>query len=106
MTKGRKVKHLSHYHGPAKITKQVDRHIYDFEFDGKTYGVLIRHCDNRSFDHEAMNAKLSPRKHSPSISPREGEYAIMKDGPTKPWSVGQVHQTLLGRIVVHWLTTI
>ena len=115
IAKGRKVKHLSHYHGPAKITRQINKHIYEFEFNGKTYqreqGMLIRHSENktldRSFDHESIDAKLCPTKHNSSIPLRDGEYVIMKGDPkAKSWFVVQVYQALPDKVVVHWLTTI
>ena len=114
IAKGRKVKHLSHYHGPAKITKQINKHIYEFQFNGKTYqreqGMLIRHSENktldRSYDHESIDAKLCPTKHNSSPL-RDGEYVITKGDPkAKSWFVVQVHQALPDKVVVHWLTTI
>ena len=73
--------------------------------------MLIHHCDNntqdRSIDHETMNAELCPMKHNSSIPLRGGEYVIMKDDPkAKSWFVAQVHQTLTDKIVVHWLIII
>ena len=115
MKTGRKVKHLSHYHGPATVTKQVNRHIYEFTHKGKTYqreqGMLIpyagRNTLDTNFDHETLMGDQQVQKHTNNMPLKEGEYVIMKDDPeAKSWYLAQVHRILADRVKVHWLTTI
>ena len=112
---GRKVKHLSHYHGPARVTKQINEHIYEFTFKGKTYqreqGMLIPYLGNEvlnlDFDYNDLLKDKTVQKHHSQITPHEGEYIITKDSPSSTsWYLAQIHRVLQDRVVVHWLTTI
>ena len=112
---GRKVKHLSHYHGPATVTKQINRHIYEFKHNGKTYqreqGMLIPYDSNESLDHDfdpdVDTQHREPSLHDQSIKLKEGEYVITKDTPNgKSWFVAQIHRVLEDKVRLHWMTTI
>ena len=111
--KNRKVKHLAHYHGPAVITRRVNKHICEFKHKGKTFqreqGMLIPYESlDLSHDPEEDIRLLSPPcVHKTGMTPKEGEFVLMKgsiDYPT--WYCARIREVLSDRIIVDWYTTI
>ena len=111
---GRKVKHLSHYYGPATITETIGSTAVQFSFEGKTYqrsnGMLMPYHPNEpldtTFDPTEPAAKALTVMHTPTHKPVEGEYVIMTGGKNDiDWYCAQIHRVLNNKIEVHWFTT-
>ena len=117
--KGRKVKHMDHYAGPAKIIKQVGKRSFLIEYrneKGKSKvfqrdaGMLsLIHPTRVNFDPmETVVHVETPHKHrSLTATPlKEGEVVILKDGiEATDWYCAQVLKVLPTHIVVHYYTT-
>ncbi len=117
--KGRKVKHMDHYAGPARIIKQVGKRSFLIEYrneKGKSKvfqrdaGMLsLTHPSRVNFEPEDTVLQIhAPHKHRSLIATplREGEVILLTDGSDAiDWYCAQVLKVLLTHIVVHYYTT-
>ncbi len=92
--KGRKAKHLAHYHGPATVTAIPRRRQLELQYEGKSFNRDIslvipakdfHGLDVDSFDPVVTEAISPPSLHVTGQIPREGELAVIKDSSTEGW---------------------
>ena len=124
MKRGRKVKHLDHYVGPATITKHIGSRSYLLEHtvtkeDGtqitRTYqrdiGMVVpaNRLSNRRNRAKVDALKRVPTKvcmHTPEIPPREGELVLLKDDlSSQDWYCARIINVLPDKIKLHLFTT-
>ena len=111
--KGRKAKHLHHYHGPAIIKQKIRSRTYELSYNGKTFkrdaGMIIpvRHLPDK--DREFDPAEVPPPPtvaHSAGIPCREGELIICMDDSThQDWYVAEITKVLDRHIQVNYFHT-
>ena len=112
-TKGRKAKHLAHYHGPATVTVSRRRQL-ELRYKGKTFNrdisLVIPAKDFNglevdSFDPVVTETVLPPSLHVIGEIPKEGELAIIKDSSTEGWFLSEVLRVLPNLVEVRYFTT-
>jgi hypothetical protein len=113
LKKGRKAKHLQHYHGPAVIVKKIRSRSYEISYNGKTFkrdaGMLVpvTHVpdDCSQVDPAAVPIpKSSP--HRDDLPFREGEIIICKgDTEAEGWYVAEISKVLDTKIQVRYFHT-
>jgi hypothetical protein len=90
--KGRKAKHLAHYHGPATMTAVPRRRQLELQYEGKSFNCDIslvipakdfNGLDVDSFDTMVTEAISPPSLHVTGEIPREGELVVIKDSSTE-----------------------
>ena len=103
--RGRKAKHLAHYHGPATVRGKVDGRDrqYHIEYGGKGFkrdiSMLvpekrIRAIDVNRHDPTAETPlRVKPALFKPGVILREEELILCKtDKGDKAWSLAEVHK--------------
>jgi hypothetical protein len=111
--RGRKVKHLQHYHGPAIITKKIRTRTYELSYNGKPFkrdaGMLIpvQHLPEADRLHDpAEPAAPPPSSHREDLPCREGEIVICRDDPAcQDWYVAQITKVLDRHVQVNYFHT-
>ena len=111
--KGRKAKHLQHYHGPAIIKRKVRMRSYELIYNGKTLkrdaGMIIPvpHLPEKYRTVDPAEAPTPPTKlHNKDIPYREGEIAIWFDGSeAQEWYVIEITKVLDLHIQVTYFHT-
>ena len=82
-SKGRKAKHLAHYHGPATVTAMPRRRQLELQYEGKTFNRDISFVipakdfnglDVDNFDPVITEAVSPPSLHVRGEVPKEGGY--------------------------------
>jgi hypothetical protein len=114
-TKGRKVKHLAHYHGPATVTANPRRRQLELQYEGKkTFNRDISlvipvkdfgSLDEDSFDPVTTETVATPSLHIKGEIPKEGELVVIKDSSTKGWFLSEVLRVLPNLVEVRYFTT-
>ena len=116
--RGRKAKHLAHYHGPATVRGKVegrDRQ-YHIEYNGKDFkrdiSMLIpekrmKEIDVNRHDPTAETPLIvKPALFKPGVVLREEELILCKtDKGDKAWSLAEVHKIYPDEIEVIYYTT-
>ena len=113
LKKGRKAKHLQHYHGPAVILKKIRTRSYEVSYNGKTFkrdaGMLIPVTHLPEDCSDVDPAALPVPKVSlqdASIPFREGELIICKgDTDAEGWYVAEISKVLDLHIQVRYFHT-
>jgi hypothetical protein len=91
-TKGRKAKHLAHYHGPATVTAIPRRRQLELQYEGKAFNRDISlvipakdfgNLDEDSFDPVTTETVATPSLHVKGQIPKEGEIVVIKDSSTQ-----------------------
>jgi len=111
--KGRKAKHLAHYHGPATVTVSRKRQL-ELRYEGKTFNRDISlvipakdftdlEVDN--FDPVVTEAVSPPSRHVVGEVPKEGELVVIKDSTTEGWFLSEVLRVLPNLVEVRYFTT-
>ncbi len=86
--KGRKAKHLAHYHGPATVTAMPRRRQLELQYEGETFNRDIslvipakdfNGLDVDNFDPVITEAVSPPSLHVKGEVPKEGELIVTKD---------------------------
>jgi len=100
--RSRKRKHLSFYHGPAKIKSKVRERQYVITYEGKEFTrdismiVPTKHmpADPDNFDPTDNGPKQGPSKYRKGDPPLEpGELVICNDSPdSQGWFLAEVHR--------------
>jgi hypothetical protein len=81
-TKGRKAKHLAHYHGPVAVTAIPRRRQLELQYEGKTFNrdisLVIPAKDFDSLDEDSFDLFITETVATPSLHvkggiPKEGE---------------------------------
>jgi hypothetical protein len=116
--RGRKAKHLAHYHGPATVRGKVDGRDrqYHIEYDGKAFkrdiSMLIpekrmKEIDVNRHDPTAETPLIvKPALFKPGVILREEELILCKtDRADKAWSLAEVHKIYPDEIEVIYYTT-
>ena len=112
-TKGRKAKHLAHYHGPATVSVARRRQL-ELRYEGKTFNrdisLVIPAKDFNgleldSFDPVVTETVSPPSQHVIGEVPREGELVVIKDSSTEGWFLSEVLRVLPNLIEVRYFTT-
>ena len=112
-TKGRKAKHLAHYHGPATVTVSRRRQL-ELRYEGKTFNrdisLVIPAKDFNglevdSFDPVVTETVLPPSLHVIGEIPKEGELVVIKDSSTEGWFLSEVLRVLPNLVEVRYFTT-
>ena len=117
--KGRKAKHMDHYAGPARITKQIGKRSFLIEYinaKGKSKvfqrdAGMLSLINPTRVNFEPVETVVhidAPHKHrSLTTTPlREGEIVLLKDGSVATdWYCAQVLKVLPTHVVVHYYTT-
>jgi transposase InsO family protein len=111
--KGRKAKHLQHYHGPAVIVKKIRTRSYEISYNGKTFkrdaGMLVPvvHLPENLSEEDPSQPtvpKVSPQKED--IPFREGEIIICKgDTDAEGWYVAEISKVLDLKIQLRYFHT-
>jgi hypothetical protein len=77
--KGRKTKHLAHYHGPATVMAMPRRRQLELQYEGKSFNrdisLVIPAKDVGSLDVESLDI---PSLHAKGEIPKEGELVVFK----------------------------
>jgi hypothetical protein len=111
--KGRKAKHLAHFHGPATVTVARRRRL-ELQYEGKTFNRDISlvipakdfdGLDLSSFDPVVTEAFLPPSLHIKGQIPKEGELVVTKDSSTEGWFLSEVLRVLPNLVEVRYFTT-
>ena len=111
--RGRKVKHLDHYAGPAILEELIGSKSFRLSYNGRSFqrdaGMIIpiKQMHVKEFsDHKTTEKSYKPTLHSDDIEPREGEFVIMKGGlDSTDWYCAQINEVLPDRLKVAWYTT-
>jgi hypothetical protein len=116
--RGRKAKHLAHYHGPATVRGKVDGRDrqYHIEYNGKDFkrdiSMLIpekrmKEIDVNRHDPTAETPLIvKPALFKPGVTLREEELILCKtDRADKAWSLAEVHKIYPDEIEVIYYTT-
>ena len=102
LKKGRKAKHLQHYHGPAVIVKKIRTRSYEISYQGKTFkrdaGMLVP-VSHLPEDCSQVDPAVQPipgsSLHNENLPFREGEIIICKgDEDTEGWYVAEISKVL------------
>ena len=109
--KGRKAKHLQHYHGPAIIQRKIRTRSYELLYNGKKFkrdaGMIIPvpHLSDSRFD--PVETPVPPATlHRDNIPYREGEMAICRDETeNQNWYVVEITKVLDLHIQVSFFHT-
>jgi hypothetical protein len=90
--KGRKAKHLAHYHGPATVLAMPRRRQLELQYEGKSFNRDISlvsipakdfgSLDVDSFDPVTTEIVLTPSLHTKGDTPKEGELVVIKHSST------------------------
>jgi hypothetical protein len=114
-SKGRKAKHLAHYHGPATVTAVPrSRRQIELQYEEKTFNrdisLVIPAKDFNGLDVDNFDAVITEAVSPPSLHvkgeiPKEGELVIIKDSSTEGWFLSKVVRVLRNLIEVRYLTT-
>jgi hypothetical protein len=93
--KGRKAKHLAHYHGPATVTAVPRRRQLELQYEGKTFNrdisLVIPAKDFNGLDVDSFDPVVTEAVSPPSLhviigeTPKEGELVVIKDSSTEGW---------------------
>ena len=111
--KGRKAKHLAHFHGPATITVARRRRL-ELQYEGKTFNRDVSlvipakdfdGLDMSSFDPVVIEAISPPSLHVKGEIPKEGELVVTKDSSTEGWFLSEVLRVLPNLVEVRYFTT-
>jgi transposase InsO family protein len=111
--KGRKAKHLAHYHGPATVTVSRKRQL-ELRYEGKTFNRDISlvipakdftDLEVDSFDPVVTEAVSPPSRHVVGELPKEGELVVIKDSTTEGWFLSEVLRVLPNLVEVRYFTT-
>ena len=111
--KGRKAKHLAHYHGPATVTVSRKRQL-ELRYEGKTFNRDISlvipakdftDLEVDSFDPVVTEAVSPPSRHVVGEVPKEGELVVIKDSTTEGWFLSEVLRVLPNLVEVRYFTT-
>jgi hypothetical protein len=116
--RGRKAKHLAHYHGPATVRGKVngrDRQ-YRIEYDGKDFkrdiSMLIPEKRIKSIDVNCHDptaetpVQSKPALFKPGVTLREEELILCKTNKgDKAWSLAEVHKVYPDEVEVIYYTT-
>jgi hypothetical protein len=116
--RGRKAKHLSHYHGPAIVQEQVEdrEHQYHIMYDGKPFKrgirMLIPERTMLTIDvirHDPTvdtSPHAGPALHKPGVTLREEELVLCKtEADDKTWYLAEIHKIYPDEIEVIYHTT-
>ena len=113
-SKGRKAKHLAHYHGPATVTAMPRRRQLELQYEGKTFNRDIslvipakdfNGLDVDNFDPVITEAVSPPSLHVKGEVPKEGELIVTKDSSTEGWFLSEVLRVLPNLVEVRYFTT-
>jgi hypothetical protein len=97
--KGRKTKHLAHYHGPTTVTVVRRRRQLELQYEGKSFNRDIslaipakdfNGLDVDSFGPVVTEAVSPPSLHVKGETPKEGELVVIKDSSTEGWFLSEV----------------
>ena len=102
LKKGRKAKHLEHYHGPAVIVKKIRTRSYEISYNGKTFkrdaGMLVpvNHIPEDCSKVDPSDQPIpKPSLHKDNIPFREGEIIICRgDTEEEGWYVAEISKVL------------
>jgi hypothetical protein len=112
--KGRKAKHLAHYHGPATVIAVPRRRQLELQYEGKSFNRDIslvipakdfNDLDVDSFDPVVKETVSPPSLHVIGQIPREGELVITKDSSTEGWFLSEVLRVLPNLVEARYFTT-
>jgi hypothetical protein len=112
--KGRKAKHLAHYHGPATVIAVPRRRQLELQYEGKSFNRDIslvipakdfNDLDVDSFDPVVKETVSPPSLHVIGQIPREGELVVTKDSSTEGWFLSEVLRVLPNLVEVRYFTT-
>ncbi len=90
--KGRKAKHLAHYHGPATVIAMPHKRQLELEYEGKSFNRDISlvipakdfgSLDVDSFDPVTTETVVTPSSHTKGEIPKVGELVVIKDSSTE-----------------------
>jgi len=113
LSKGRKIKHLQHYHGPAVIVKKIRTRSYEISYNGKSFkrdaGMLVS-VDHLPDDCAVVDPAAPPiletTLHKNDLPFREGEIIICKgDTEAEGWYVAEISKVLDLSIQVRYFHT-
>jgi hypothetical protein len=113
LKKGRKAKHLEHYHGPAIIVKKIRTRSYEISYNGKTFkrdaGMLVpvQHLPENCSEVDPSEQQVPKSSlNSEDIPFREGEIIICKgDEEAEGWYVAEISKVLDLKIQVRYFHT-
>jgi hypothetical protein len=114
--KGRKAKHLTHYHGPATVLAMLRRRQLELQYEGKSFNrdiisLVISAKDFGSLDVDSFDpvktteTVVTPSLHAKGGIPREGELVVIKDSSTEGWFLSEVLRVLPNLVEVRYFTT-
>ena len=112
--KGRKAKHLAHYHGPATVTAITRKRQLELQYEGKAFNRDISlvipakdfgSLDEDSFDPVTTETVATPSLHVKGGIPKEGELVVIKDSSTQGWLLSEVLRVLPNLVEVRYFTT-
>jgi hypothetical protein len=112
--KGRKAKHLAHYHGPATVLAMPRRRQLELQYEGKSFNrdislvILAKDfgsLDVECFDPVTTETVATPSLHAKGEIPKEGELVVIKDSSTKGWFLSEVLRVLPNLVEVRYFTT-
>ncbi len=112
--KGRKAKHLAHYHGPVTVLAMPRRRHLQLQYEVKSFDRDISlaipakdfgSLDVDSFDPVITETVLTPSLHTKGDIPKEGELVVIKDCSTEGWFLSEVLRVLPNLIEVRYFTT-
>ena len=111
--KGRKAKHLEHYHGPAVIVKKIRTRSYEISYNGKTFkrdaGMLVpvSHLPEDKAEVDPVEPPVPVSSLQDGDLPfREGEFIICKgDTEAEGWYVAEISKVLDLTIQVRYFHT-
>jgi transposase InsO family protein len=111
--KGRKAKHLEHYHGPAVIVKKIRTRSYEISYNGKTFkrdaGMLVpvQHLPEDCSEVDPSEQVIPKSSlHREDLPFREGEIIVCKgDTEAEGWYVAEISKVLDLKIQVRYFHT-
>jgi hypothetical protein len=112
--KGRKAKHLAHYHGPATVIAVPRRRQLELQYEGKSFNrdisLVIPAKDFNDLDVDSFDPVVNETVSPPSLHvigqiPREGELVVTKDSSTEGWFLSEVLRVLPNLVEVRYFTT-
>ncbi len=113
-TKGRKAKHLTHYHGPATVLAMPRRRQLELQYEGKSFNRDIYlvipakdfgSLDVDSFDPVTTETVVTTSLHAKGAIPKEGELVVINDSSTKGWFLSEMLRVLPNLVEVRYFTT-
>jgi hypothetical protein len=107
--KGRKAKHLAHYHGPATVIAIPRKRQLELQYEEKAFNrdisLVIPAKDFGSLDEDSFDPVATPSLHVKGETPKEGELVVIKDSSTQGWLLSEVLRVLPNLVEVRYFTT-